>query len=225
VERERLVATWMRRQEQTDDAAQVRARVERRLARLKEVYLMGDLDPAEYQQRRTEVLAEREALPAETSTSEDVGRRLVGFLADLPSAWGMATPEERNRLAWQLIAEAVIENRTVVAVKPRPALLPFFESVNWCVGGSDGDRSRKRTFSPRRSLSPHCQSGTGSVEQGAMPTTRRDRSRLALRRRSAFERLQARATLCAQWPPNSASATRLSAGCCKRPDQEGSPDP
>ena len=45
-------------------------------------------------------------------------------------------------MARQIFSEAIIDNRTVVAVKPRPELLPFFESVNWCVGGSDGDRSR-----------------------------------------------------------------------------------
>jgi hypothetical protein len=76
----------------------------------------------------------------ESATSEDVARRLTGFLADLPSAWAVATPEERNRLARQLFAEAVIENRTVVAVKPRPELLPFF--VDLFIGGSDGIRTR-----------------------------------------------------------------------------------
>ena len=71
-----------------------------------------------------------------------MGERLAAYLADVAQAWGAATPEERNRLARQLFAEAVIENRTVVAVKPRPDLLPFFAGVKWCEGGSDGGRAR-----------------------------------------------------------------------------------
>lgn len=103
---------------------------------------MGDMEPEEYHRRRAELLVEREALPIDVITGADVGRRLLAFLADLPSAWEAAAPEERNRMARQLFAEAIIENRTVVAVKPRPELLPFFETVNWCIGGSDGIRTR-----------------------------------------------------------------------------------
>ena len=58
-----------------------------------------------------------------------VAHALAAFLADLPSAWTVATPTERNRLARQLFGEAIIENRTVVAVKPRPDLAFFFESL------------------------------------------------------------------------------------------------
>ena len=134
------MAAWLRQQGQSSDAKIARARVERRVARLKEVYLLGDMDPAEYQRRRADLLAARDALPLASATSEDVARRLAGFLADLPSAWAVATPDERNRLARQLLAEAIIDNRTVVAVKPRPELLPFFRDL--FIGGSDGDRLR-----------------------------------------------------------------------------------
>ena len=42
-----------------------------------------------------------------------------------------------------------------MTVKPRPELLPFFQSVKWCVGGSDGDRSRVlELFIPRRVAVP-----------------------------------------------------------------------
>lgn len=139
-ERERLVAAWVRHHEQTDDGAHARARIERKLARLKEVYLDGDLPKAEYQRRRGELLAESAALPVAAAPSEDVAQRLAAFLVDLPSAWAVATLEERNILARQLFVEAVVENRTVVTVKPRPELRPFF--VNLFIGGSDGIRTR-----------------------------------------------------------------------------------
>ncbi len=40
---------------------------------------------------------------------------------------------------------AVIENKTVVVVKPRPDLLRFFRTVNWCEGGSNALWSPART--------------------------------------------------------------------------------
>jgi DNA invertase Pin-like site-specific DNA recombinase len=105
-ERDRLVAAWIVQHGQTDDSKMTRARLESRLARLKEVYLLGDMESAEYQRRRAELLAEREALPAESSTDENVARTLVTFLSDLPAAWAVATADERNRLARQLFSEA-----------------------------------------------------------------------------------------------------------------------
>lgn len=106
-----------------------------KLDRLKGAFLDGDLDKREYQTRKAALADHLAALP-----SGDVGRRLAVYLADTASAWRAATPGERNRLARHLFAEAVVENRTVVAVKPRPDLLPFFATVKWCEGGSDGDR-------------------------------------------------------------------------------------
>ena len=110
-ERERLVAAWVRHH-----------------------------DKGECQRRRAELHADLAVLPAAAVTSVEAGRHLAMFLASLPTAWAEATSEERNRLARQLFAEAIVENRTVVAVKPRPELRPFFEGVTWCVGGSDGGR-------------------------------------------------------------------------------------
>jgi hypothetical protein len=66
--------------------------------------------------------------------------------AGVSTVTAVAAPEERYRLLRELSGKAIIENRTVVGVKPRPELLPFFESVNWCVGGSDGDRCRHRVM-------------------------------------------------------------------------------
>ena len=102
----------------------------------------GDLDRAAYQVRRGVLMGDLADLPAGGDPDSDAGRQLAAFLADLGQAWPVATPAERNRLARQLFSEAVIENRTLVAVKPRADLLPFFQGVNWCLGGSDGIRTR-----------------------------------------------------------------------------------
>ena len=72
----------------------------------------------------------------------------MAFLADVASAWTVATPEERNKLARQLFVSVVIRNRTAVAVVPRPDLRPFFVTITVkrdegeCTGGSDGIRTR-----------------------------------------------------------------------------------
>jgi hypothetical protein len=67
--------------------------------------------------------------------------------AGVSTVTAVATPEERYRLLRELSGKAIIENRTVVGVKPRPELPPFFESVNWCISGSDGGRIRTfRTY-------------------------------------------------------------------------------
>ncbi len=140
--RARLVAAWVKQQGERGNPAAERDRIRRKLARLRDAYLDGDLDKGEYQQRKAVLTAELAALPNETEPSTAVAGRLAAYLADLAAAWGDATPDERNRIARQLFAEAVVENRTVVAVKPRPDLLPFFRTVKWCVGGSDGIRTR-----------------------------------------------------------------------------------
>src|SRR5215218_9099820 len=87
------------------------------------------------------LIAELEALTIKAVTSESVARQPPKFLANLPmEGCEVTTTDERNRLVRQLSAEVIIENRTVVAVKPRPERLPFFESVSCCVSGSVGDR-------------------------------------------------------------------------------------
>lgn len=138
-EQARLVSLWLASQGQAPDVRAQRESVERRLQRLREVYLDEGMDRAEYQRRRTILFKEREALPAESSSNEEVAREIAKYLANLPTAWRHATPDEKNRIARQLFAQALIDNKMVVAVKPRPEMLPFFEGV---YGGSDGIRTR-----------------------------------------------------------------------------------
>lgn len=138
-EQQRLLTAWQHFQSRASDTVAERKRIRRKLERAKELYLDGDLDKAEYHAQRADLTDQLAALPPEGDPDGEAGKRLAALLADMAGAWKVATPEERNKLARQLFMEAIIENRTVVAVKPRPELLPFFESVNWCVGGSDGD--------------------------------------------------------------------------------------
>jgi site-specific DNA recombinase len=147
-----LLAAWRHYQSRDTGAAVERTRLTRRLDRLKELYLDGEMDRAEYQAERKAVADKLAALPTDADPAGDIAERLATFLADVASAWMLATPAERNKLARQLFASVVVSNRTAVAVVPRPDLRPFFfalprpEGVNpegkECTGGSDGIRTR-----------------------------------------------------------------------------------
>jgi site-specific DNA recombinase len=152
-ERGGLLAAWRHYQVRDTSVAAERTKLERRLARLKELYLDGDLDRAKYQAERATITDKLAALPSEGESGDGIGERLAAFLGDVASAWKLAPPAQRNKLARQLFAKVVIYNRTAVAVVPRPDFRPFFfalpavVSVNSdekvCTGGSDGDRLRE----------------------------------------------------------------------------------
>jgi hypothetical protein len=141
-QRDRLLNAWRRHQSAAIDVSAQRLRLRRKLARLREVYLEGDLDKAAYQAQKAAVSDSLASLPAGGDRDNCAGKRLANFLADVSAAWRVATSDERNRLARQLFTQAVIENKTVVAVVPRPELAHFFDVVKRGYGGSDGDRTR-----------------------------------------------------------------------------------
>ena len=128
-EQARLLAAWRRSHRQGPDTAAERRRLEQTRDRVKELYLAGAIDPAEYETRTRAAEAELALLPSGEAPDDGVGRTLAGFLADVPAAWVAATPDERNRLARQLFGQVVIANRTAVAIVPRPDLCPFFIAI------------------------------------------------------------------------------------------------
>lgn len=107
------------------------------------MHLDGDLDRDAYQGQRAALNAELAALPAEGEPDAETGKRLAAFLADIAGAWQVATPAERNKLARHLFVEAIVENRTAVAVLPRPDVRPFFETLA-CQAPDETTRWRKR---------------------------------------------------------------------------------
>ena len=107
------------------DIEQQRATIEKQLQRAKELYEWGDYSKAEYHARRDELMSQLKALPPTESNAEHLDR-LATFLAAVPVAWKAATPEQRNKLAQCLFEEVWLEDKAVVAVKPRPEMDPFF---------------------------------------------------------------------------------------------------
>lgn len=111
---------------------------------MKLLYIEGELDDAEYRRQRAEIAASLAAIPVDDLPStEAVGRRLAQMLAELSQAWTLAMPAERNAIAQEVFADVVIENRTAVAVKPRPELAPFFTSLE-CQSEASVTSERKR---------------------------------------------------------------------------------
>ena len=73
-------------------------------------------------------------LDLEEITGEDYIRLMdasgvnkVVLLASVSSAWDKADQEQRNRIAQTLFEEILVEDRKVVAVRPRPELEPVFK--------------------------------------------------------------------------------------------------
>ena len=106
------------------DAEADRKRLKRQLERERDLYRMGDVTKAEYERRRDDVRKQLDAL-ARVPGGSDSLPLLAEFLADVASAWEVATPEQQNKLARTLFEEIWIKDKVVV-VKPRPELDPFF---------------------------------------------------------------------------------------------------
>ena len=153
-DRDYLLAAWRRAQSRAVDVVAERLRLGRKLERLKALYLEGDLDLAAYREQKAAASAELAALPeGEGNPDEAVGRRLAAYLGDVASSWRAATPAERNRIARQLFVEVIVENRTAVAVVPRPDVRPFVETLS-CQVPDEMTRWRKRRASLARLHDP-----------------------------------------------------------------------
>ena len=147
-QRERLVTLWRQGQRQHGDATAMRERVQKKLDRLKMLFVDGDLSQSEYRARKDAMTEELAKLPTSGDPGSDAGERLAAYLADVSKAWKVANPEERNRIARTLFGKVVVENKQAVACEPRPEMVPFFRSIavnrnpESCNGGSDGIRTR-----------------------------------------------------------------------------------
>ena len=144
-ERDELLTLWRRTRKSAGDGQAERNRIERRLERLKDLYIDGAIDRARFQQERSDLASQLTVLPISGATDDEVGERLAAFLSDVWFAWNVATSEERNRLARQLLSQAIVEGQTVIAVVPRPEMVPFFALVEAKSTNAAPDESRSGT--------------------------------------------------------------------------------
>ena len=123
--RERILEYHRKLESAYGDAEKHRAVLERRLKRLRELYEWGDYTRAEYETRKQDIVRQLEALAPKLAETDHLDR-LDQSLADVPAGWDAGTQEQRNKLARALVDEVWVKDNTVVGVKPRPELEPFF---------------------------------------------------------------------------------------------------
>lgn len=147
-----------------EDASRKRCDAEARLERIKRMYEWGDLTEEAYLTERRRVRADLEPLEGSTDWTT-VLAQAASFLRDLPAAWEVATPDQRNALGRTVFQSVEITDGRVTAVVPQREFAPIFNlagiepnnagnderqpilaapdrQVSTLAGGSDGDRSR-----------------------------------------------------------------------------------
>ena len=120
---------------------QTKTALESRLNRLKDLYEMGDKPREEYLRGRDGILSELARLkPAEDKKFDlDQAARLLG---EFCRAWSRANPEQQQKIARLVFEEIWVENKQVVAIKPRPVFEQFF-ALDCC------ERRKRRDSNPR----------------------------------------------------------------------------
>ncbi len=155
---EQLVALYESTSVRQNDRGQRRRQAESRLSRIKELYSWGDMARDEYQAERDSLRIEIDALRESTDYAA-VLAQAASFLSNLPEAWEMANPDQRNALARVVFQEVEITDDRVTAVLPTADFAPFFNVAkntetgqamlaapnteqNVLPSGSDGIRTR-----------------------------------------------------------------------------------
>jgi site-specific DNA recombinase len=122
-----LLTAWQRSRSRHIDANTERIRLRSKLARLSELYIEGMVERPAYDAQREAILGELANLPAATDPTDDAGRILADYLANVGHCWTAATAEERNQIARQLFTDVLVIDKATVAVMPRPEFRPFLE--------------------------------------------------------------------------------------------------
>jgi len=141
---ERIVEAHRKLEAAYSDSEEQRSQLELQLKRARELFEWGDYTRAEYQSRRDDILRQLDSLTPNPTGPEHL-EGLARFLADVPAAWSAATQEQRNKLARCLFDQVWVEDKAVVAVKPRPELEPFFRLnyEEFLRQNIEGERSRR----------------------------------------------------------------------------------
>jgi len=112
----------------TTDEAEVK-RLDSALAHLRELYMWGDIDTAEYQAKRDALERQRKSVasrlvPQETPNLD----RAAQLLRDLPTLWHHpgVLESQRQALLQEVFEGIYIEGRKIMAVEPRPQYKPLF---------------------------------------------------------------------------------------------------
>lgn len=101
--------------------------IKARLARLRDLYEMGDVDRAEYVRRRAELQEEMERAARMASMENLPGAHEK--LRDLGSLWLRATEDERKRIVADICSDVLVDEQRIVAIRPQEALAPLLAAL------------------------------------------------------------------------------------------------
>ena len=124
-----------------DDLESRRASLESRLARLQDLYELGDKNREDYLARRAEIMAELASLKPAEDRKIDL-RNAAELLGRFCQAWTFADLEQKRKIARLIFEEIWVDNKKVVAVRPRPQFVGFFTLDLF-------DRRKRRDSNPR----------------------------------------------------------------------------
>jgi len=122
---EKMLEAHRKLQAAYDDSEKQRAELQARLERNRKLFRWGDISEDEYLAEKEKIQRELKTLTPSENDSK-VLERLATFLKSMAQAWREANQEQRNRLGRQLFEEIWLQDKQVIAVKPRPELEPFF---------------------------------------------------------------------------------------------------
>ena len=114
--------------------------LEARIQRLTMAWAIHGLNEADFLREKAAAeaqLAEARAVPALPTM-----RQMSARITDLVHAWESASEDQRARLAAAILTEIHVEDQRIVAIRPRPALRPYFEELI----ETDGRRERETSL-------------------------------------------------------------------------------
>ena len=114
--------------------------LEARIQRLTMAWAIHGLNEADFLREKAateQQLAEARAVPALPTM-----RQMSARITDLVHAWESASEDQRARLAAAILTEIHVEDQRIVAIRPRPALRPYFEELI----ETDGRRERETSL-------------------------------------------------------------------------------
>ena len=113
--------------DEVDRVSRERKKAEQRLRRLAQVYLDGHVDGEEYRRQKRQL---EERLRSLVVPDADAAVTAGKLLEDLPVLWKRADGAERRKVLLTML-DAVyvdtVDERRIVAIRPRPAFRPLFE--------------------------------------------------------------------------------------------------
>jgi site-specific DNA recombinase len=121
-------AAAMQQQQQEPEAAKAskvsRRALQSQLERLKDLYKLGDIERPEYLRERDRIQAELAAIP--TPKAAEASQRAIIALASFGDVWDIATVQERQALAREIIQRVIVTDAETIEVIPRPLYQPYW---------------------------------------------------------------------------------------------------